>query len=111
VAKINIVKMGGMKSPCEEVALKVLPMIRGELARELVDRGFSKKEVAEILGVTISAISQYTKGKRGVLKNESIKESIKKLADEIVEGKVSESDLGKKICEICSVIRKNAEQL
>jgi len=107
--KINIVKMS-FKSPCEEVALKVLPMIRGELARELVERGLSKKEVAEILGVTVAAISQYTKGKRGVLKDERIKENIRELAEDIISGKVKRGDLSKKICEICGMIRKNAEQ-
>ncbi|ADC66590.1 transcriptional regulator, XRE family [Ferroglobus placidus DSM 10642] len=100
----------GLKSPCEEVALKVLPMIRGELARELVERGLSKKEVAEILGVTVAAISQYTKGKRGVLKDERIRENIKDLAEEIVSGKIKGDDLSRKICEICGMIRKNAEQ-
>ncbi len=99
-----------LKSPCEEVALKLLPMIRGELARELVERGLSKKEVAEILGVTVAAISQYTKGKRGVSKDERIRENIKGLADDIINGKVKSDDLSRKICEICGMIRKNAEQ-
>ena len=90
--------------------MKVLPMIRGELARELVERGLSKKEVAEILGVTVAAISQYTKGKRGVLKDERIRENIKDLAEEIINGKIKGDDLSRKICEICGMIRRNAEQ-
>ena len=55
-----------MKIPCEIVVWCVLPMIRREVARELVQtHGMSQAEVARRFGVTDAAISQYLKRKRG----------------------------------------------
>src|SRR5665647_1652059 len=58
-----------MKIPCELIVWYVLPSIRRELARELVDKhNFSQAEVARRFGVTDAAISQYLKAKRGTSK-------------------------------------------
>ena len=55
-----------MKIPCEVVVWQILPLIRRELARELVEKhGMKQAEVAKIFGVTNAAISQYLNGKRG----------------------------------------------
>ena len=55
-----------MKIPCELVVWYVLPTIRREVARELVNsHGMSQAEVARKFGVTDAAISQYLKKKRG----------------------------------------------
>lgn len=55
-----------MKIPCEIVVWCVLPMIRREIARELVQTySMSQAEVARRFGVTDAAISQYLKKKRG----------------------------------------------
>ncbi len=55
-----------MKIPCEIVVWYVLPMIRRELSRELVQaHGMTQAEVARMFGVTDAAISQYLKKKRG----------------------------------------------
>ncbi len=102
-----------MKSPCEVFASRIIPVIRGEIARELVARGHKKKEVAEILGITIAAVSQYVHGKRGVGGSEKLKERIREIADEIEEGKLSEEDLSIKLCELCTLVKRenNAEQV
>ena len=55
-----------MKIPCELIVWYVLPAIRRELARELVDKhGMIQAEVARKFGVTDAAVSQYLKSKRG----------------------------------------------
>ncbi len=43
----------------------ILPALRGELAKALVDEGMQQKEAARLLGMTGGAISQYLSGKRG----------------------------------------------
>ncbi|AKG91917.1 putative transcriptional regulator [Geoglobus ahangari] len=98
-----------MKSPCEVIASKVIPVIRGEIARELVARGHSKKEVAEILGITVAAVSQYTHGKRGVSDNQLLKEKVKEVVDEIESGKLKDDDLVAKLCELCSFVRRELD--
>ena len=58
-----------MKIPCELIVWYVLPSIRRELARELVEKHkFTQAEVARRFGVTDAAISQYLKSKRGTNK-------------------------------------------
>lgn len=93
-----------MKVPCEVMASKVIPMIRGELARELVARGYSKKEVAEILGVTIAAVSQYTSRKRGDTSDEEIKKIVREIVDDFEAGIISKDDLNVKLCFVCSTV-------
>ncbi len=43
----------------------VLPKIRGELAKELKKQGLNQRQVAEKLGITPAAVSQYMHHKRG----------------------------------------------
>lgn len=99
-----------MKTPCEIVVWYVLPTIRRELAKELVDTyGMKQSQVAKIFGVTDAAVSQYLKNKRG--------------SSEIIEGSVhwktfetevkssaklissSSSDLSSEMCRICTAIK------
>jgi len=102
-----------MKSPCEVFASRIIPVIRGEIARELVARGHKKKEVAGILGITVAAVSQYVHGKRGVGGSEKLKARIKEIADEIERGNLSEHDLSMMLCELCTLVKSenNAEQV
>ncbi len=55
-----------MKIPCEIIVWSVLPMIRREMASELVlEHGMAQAEVARRFGITDAAVSQYLKRKRG----------------------------------------------
>ncbi len=55
-----------MKVPCELIIWDILPAIRREFARILVeDFNLTQRETAKKLGVTESAVSQYMKFKRG----------------------------------------------
>lgn len=60
----------------------VLPAIRRALALELIHEGLPQKKIAQSLGVTEAAISQYKKEKRAhqVIFNELITAEIKKSA-------------------------------
>jgi predicted transcriptional regulator len=94
-----------MKFPCEIIVWEVLPCIRAALAKELVKKGLSQNEISKMLGITQAAVSHYTSKKRGsrITFSEDAKEEIKKLADDLVNGKVD--NLVVRICTICLMIR------
>ncbi|MDY0293017.1 MAG: transcriptional regulator [Candidatus Methanomethylophilaceae archaeon] len=100
-----------MKIPCELVVWYVLPTIRREVAKELVEvHKMSQAQVARMFGVTDAAISQYLKRKRGDnpliedsphhdLFAEEIKAAASRMA---LEG----SDFANEICNICTIVKK-----
>lgn len=90
------------KQPCEIIVNYVLPSIRAQLAKELVNCDISQQEVAEIIGITPAAVSQYIKGKRGyaVKFDEKTKEEIKKLANMICRGETE--NINALLCHICN---------
>ena len=54
-----------MKPPCEIVVWYVIPAIRSELAKELLNLGMKQKDVSELMDITQPAVSQYITDKRG----------------------------------------------
>lgn len=95
-----------MKLPCEKALWYVLPQIRVDLTKELVKSDMSQKEVADILGVTPSAVSQYIHKKRGgkVKMSSDYKKRIRKTAEEIMDS-TSEEQTQKLICRCCTASR------
>ncbi|PKK81706.1 MAG: transcriptional regulator [Thermoplasmata archaeon HGW-Thermoplasmata-2] len=95
-----------MKMPCELIVWYVLPSIRRDLAAALKKKGMSQKEIAEKLGVTPAAISQYAKAKRGrsKFKNAEMEKYIGRLADDIAAGRITDIQPG--ICAVCGVCKK-----
>lgn len=68
----------------------LIPAIRRDLAKTLVkEHHFAQKDVAKLLGITESAVSQYLKGKRGgeLEFNEKERAEIKKTAKTMAEKK------------------------
>ena len=100
-----------MKIPCEIVVWSVLPMIRREVSKELVNtHGMTQAEVARRFGVTDAAISQYLKKKRGgnALVDDSplypqFQEEVRVSAARIAEDK---SDFASEMCRLCCVVKK-----
>ena len=99
-----------MKIPCEVVVWQILPLVRRELARELVStHGMSQAEVAKIFGVTDAAISQYLSKKRGgeysvaSMYGEFIGD-VRNSAARIVDGT---SDYDSEVCSICCRTKQN----
>jgi len=55
-----------MLNPASEpLTEKLLPALRAAVAQQLTDRGFTQEEVAELMGLTQPAVSQYCSMKRG----------------------------------------------
>jgi predicted transcriptional regulator len=100
-----------MKIPCELIVWYVLPSIRRELARELVEKHhLSQAEVARRFGVTDAAISQYLKAKRGTSKEiensgkyEEFRAEVEQAANRIVAG----SDIVTETCRICEMVKRS----
>ena len=99
-----------MKIPCELIVWYVLPSIRRELAKELVEKHhLTQAEVARRFGVTDAAISQYLKSKRGTSKEiensgkyEEFKKEVEASAARIMNG----SDIVTETCRICEMVKK-----
>jgi len=94
-----------VKTPCQQIVWDVLPAIRAALAGELVRNGISQQEVARLLDIAPSAVSQYLSGKRGyrIVFEGPAQKLIENLAREIKDGGVT--DLTSRICTICHVVR------
>ncbi len=95
-----------MRLPCEIVVKDVLPAIRAMLVKELIERhNLSQVEVACKLGITQPAVSQYLRMLRGagrgstMLKN--IQKHVRKLADDIANGKMKRKQVIERYCLIC----------
>lgn len=97
-----------MKPPCEVFVKRALPVIRSMLAKDLTERHqLSQTEIANRLGITQSAVSQYLGSVRGVgelkenLKEASLYSELEKISDEIAEGATRKAQIVNRYCEIC----------
>ena len=54
-----------MKTVFEVLSQEVLPTMRSMIAKKLIENGFSQKQVADRLGLSQPAISQYKRDLRG----------------------------------------------
>ncbi len=98
--------------PCEVGVQTVLPAIRALMARTIIEKhGMKEKQVAELLGLSQSAISRYTTRNRGnILMIENLPE-VQKLVDQTVHlllcGKPHQTtEILRLLCQTCKVIRK-----
>ena len=97
--------------PCEIAVKSVIPAVKALLAKELVEkRGLKQDEVAEILGMSQSAVSKYTRKVRGyVIKVNGIDE-IEPLIDKMISVLISETpqrdEFLRFFCQTCMAIRK-----
>lgn len=92
--------------PCQKVIWYILPVIRSEIAKAMIEMGLKQNEIAKKLGITESAISQYLKGKRGYFKfPEIVQTKIKLAVKKIIEDNGGEFEIRKELCKICKFIQ------
>ena len=98
----------------EELAVKsALPAIRASIAKTLMTKyGLTQMRVAELLGVTQTAISYYISNKRGSAAQESIQaDEIKKTVIEIssmlVQKEIDRRAVATKLTEALRYIKRN----
>ncbi len=102
------------KPPCEVMVQAFLPALRSEIVRQLVNvHGIKQTEVAEKLGITQSAVSQYvtrTRGKSPDLleNNPEIKEFVEQVARDVASGKIDGKDIS--MCGPCKFLKEGDEE-
>jgi len=100
-----------MRHSCEMIVVDILPIVRKELALELIrTHNIKKSAVAKLFNVSGTAISQYVHGSRG---NRTILEGsplygdliaeIKLSAERLVEGK---SAIIEELCALCAFVKR-----
>ena len=96
-----------MKPPCEIVVWYVIPAIRSELAKELLNLGMKQKDVSELMDITQPAVSQYITDKRGsgIKLDENVRKMIHEFARQLSEGEATKADLISKTCTICKHVQ------
>lgn len=100
-----------MTLPCEFVVRAVIPAMRALVARELRDTyQLKQEEIASLLGITQSAVSQYVRGIRGrAVEIEGIREVqgvVETLAQGLAEASLSTRQVMQGYCEACQIIRR-----
>jgi predicted transcriptional regulator len=98
--------------PCEVAVKSVIPAIRSAIARELTHaHGLKQEEVAELLGVTQTAVSKYTRHCRGAIFEvtdvEGVQPILKKTVFSLANGEMDQYELAEKLCIICGIIRQS----
>jgi predicted transcriptional regulator len=101
-----------MLLPCEVAVKSVIPAIRSAIARELTQTyGLKQKEVAELLGVTQTAVSKYTSHCRGavleVREVADVQPLLKETVFSLVNGEMNKYELSEKLCRACGIIRQS----
>lgn len=94
------------RTPCEYVVWNLLPAIRSEIARSMInDFGLNQKETAAKLGITPAAVCLYLSDKRGIIKirDEKIIKEIQIFTGKIIKDK--NIDFIGEICRICKIIK------
>lgn len=102
-----------MKTPCEIIVKKFLPVIRALVALELKEKYNLKiNEIGKLIGTCNSAVSQYLHGTRGSYSDffidfPEIDDFVKKVSKELYEKRESKIELSYKLGDICSLLRDN----
>ncbi len=100
-----------MSLPCEVAVKSVIPAIRSAIARELTQSyGLKQEEVAQLLGVTQTAVSKYTRHCRGtVLEVREVDDArpvLKETVFSLANGEMTKYELAEKLCLVCKIIRQ-----
>lgn len=91
------------KTPCEKLVWNALPCIRRRIAEKLKEKGLSQRDIAQKVGVSEAAVSQYFSNKRG--KNTSFDGEIDQKIAEAAEAIFKGADPIEKICGLCSIVK------
>jgi hypothetical protein len=95
-----------MKTPCEIAFWYILPSIRRELTKIMIKKGYKRKEIAKILGISEASVTHYLKSKRGnryKFKEDELNE-IEKVVDKLIK---NNSNLTLETCRLCSMFKKS----
>jgi len=92
--------------PCADVHWRILPAVCRELAICMEKEGMPQKKIAEALGATSAAVSQYLSGKRGGRRlGAAAKAACRRLAKRVANGKVKGGKISVEIAKILAIAR------
>jgi len=99
--------------PCEIAVKSVIPAVRALIAKELVEKhGLKQDQVADLLGISQSAVSKYTRKVRGYVIEvdniEELKPLISKMISLLVSGTYRRGEFLRIFCQTCIIIRKTS---
>ena len=110
--------MNILGTPQEVEVWVIIPAVRSRLAKNLNQIGLKYKEIADLLGITVPAVSQYINEKRAkkIEFSDEIEEFIKSSSEKIMHGRsttafelqriLSKIREKKEICESCATYSK-----
>ena len=101
-----------MHVPCEVAVKSVLPAIRAYVAKELTQTHKMKQtEVAQILGITQTAVSKYVTNERGqaiqIDQDRRVRGMMNEIALRITEERTEAPQILLSLCNICKVVRES----
>ncbi|MBX5328409.1 MAG: helix-turn-helix domain-containing protein [Candidatus Bathyarchaeota archaeon] len=97
--------------PCEVAAKSIVPAIKALMAKQLAEKyNLKQDKVAEILGISQSAVSKYTRNIRGhvikIDKTQEIDPLINRMITLLLNGAYPREELLRNFCQTCIIIRK-----
>ena len=92
------------KTPCETLVWDVLPCIRRQLAEKLKEKGLSQRNIAQKIGVSEAAVSQYFSNKRG--KNSTFDHEMEQEINQSAEAVFKGADAIQEICRLCTIAKE-----
>lgn len=100
-----------MIMPCEVAVKSVVPAIKAMMAKELVDEhGLKQDKVAEILGMSQSAVSKYSRKVRGhvirIDDAQEVRPLISSMVVLLLNGRHQRTEFLQLFCQTCMVVRK-----
>jgi hypothetical protein len=98
--------------PCEIAVKSLVPSLKALIVKELVEKyGLKQDEVAEVLGISQSAVSKYTRKVRGYVINATqVKEVdflVQKITLRVINGEYSKREFLRLFCRMCTLVREN----
>jgi len=101
-----------MLVPCEIAVKSVIPAVRAYVAKELTrTHKMKQNDVANLLGITQTAVSKYTRNVRGqairIDQQKEIQKMMNKIALKAAQGKIQGPQLIQGFCEVCKTVRQN----
>ena len=103
-----------MTAPCEVAVKSVIPAIRAYIAKQLIQAyNMRQTDVADLLGITQTAVSKYVGNVRGqalrIDQKDEIQSMMNKIASRIADKKTSGPQLTLEFCTVCRAVRRNGQ--
>ena len=103
-----------MPAPCEVAVKSVIPAIRAYVAKQLIQTYEMKQiDVAELLGITQTAVSKYVGNVRGqalkIDRENEIQDMMNEIASRLADRRTSGPQLMLEFCGVCKAVRRNGQ--